>query len=448
MSIGLSALRDAMEGGSPAIIATSSLDGEPNVSYVSDVYYVDERHLALSWQFFSKTRRNVMENSFARVLVVHAHTAARWRVLVQYLRTETEGPLFERMRARLAGIASEQGMDDVFKLLGSDIYRVVAIEAVCAPSLPPPVRPCRLAALRRLSSVLVAAATPEALIERLLDGLEREFGIRHAQLYLRDPGESHLELLAAHGYDTSPAAAEVPLGEGVIGVAAEVGCPIRIHHALAKQAYARAVRRSAEDQGFRFDRAPGRPGLPRPGSQMAVPMLQGGEVRCLLYVEDAQPGCFDYALEDALSVLLELWAQCAKHFDDWESSLPGAAAPCANTPPATPTRTVSRQRRTDAVFVDGQYVIRGLAGGILWRMLRAWADLGQRQFTSKALRCDASLKLPEVADNLSARLILLQRRLEQLDIGIRLERSGRGVFTLEVDKPLRFDTAESACEPD
>jgi adenylate cyclase len=76
---------------------------------LSQVEYVDREHVATSYQFFNKTRHNILESPYARLLVVHPFTAARYRLLVQYLRTETGGPLFERMKAKLAGIASHSG---------------------------------------------------------------------------------------------------------------------------------------------------------------------------------------------------------------------------------------------------------------------------------------------------------------------------------------------------
>src|SRR6478672_10464708 len=118
----LADIRPCLEGAVPAVMATCATDGTPNVAYISQVFYVDERHVALSFQFFNKTRRNVLAHPYATVQVVDPRTAAQWRLHLHYLRTETEGALFEGMKAQLAGIASHVGMENVFRLLGSDVY--------------------------------------------------------------------------------------------------------------------------------------------------------------------------------------------------------------------------------------------------------------------------------------------------------------------------------------
>ena len=136
--LALDDIRLCLEGIIPAIIATCAADGTPNVAYLSQVYYVDPGHVALSFQFFNKTRQNILANPDATLLLLDPHTFAFYRLGIRYLHTQTEGPVFESMRAQLAGIASHSGMADVFELKGADLYAVRGIEPVPGDSLPPP----------------------------------------------------------------------------------------------------------------------------------------------------------------------------------------------------------------------------------------------------------------------------------------------------------------------
>jgi adenylate cyclase len=62
MNIRLDAIRECLEGVIPGTMATASLDGTPNIAYLSQVQFVDSHHVALSYQFFNKTRQNIMAN--------------------------------------------------------------------------------------------------------------------------------------------------------------------------------------------------------------------------------------------------------------------------------------------------------------------------------------------------------------------------------------------------
>jgi hypothetical protein len=118
------------DGVIPPIIATCSAAGEPNITHVSQIALVDERHVAVSNQFFSKTTANLADNPTASALVTDSQTYATYRLELAFLGTRTEGPVFDAMRARIDAIAALVGMEQVFALRGADLYRVVGCTAL------------------------------------------------------------------------------------------------------------------------------------------------------------------------------------------------------------------------------------------------------------------------------------------------------------------------------
>lgn len=136
----LDGLRPSLEGVVASVIATCDADGLPNVSMISQVHYVDPDRVALSYQFFNKTRRNLLATRRASVQIVDPETMQHHRLALAYEDTLTSGPLFESMKAKLSGIASHHGMDGVFRLLGADVFRVLSVEAVPGPTIPRRVR--------------------------------------------------------------------------------------------------------------------------------------------------------------------------------------------------------------------------------------------------------------------------------------------------------------------
>jgi adenylate cyclase len=80
----------------------------------------------------------------------------------------------------------------------------------------------------------------------------------------------------------------------------------------------------------------------------------------------------------------------------------------------------------DSIFADEVYLIKGLAGRILWLLLSLYSTLGRSTFSNRELRLDPFLKLPTGKNNLEARLLLLQRRLEAKTAAFRLSRQQRG----------------------
>ena len=123
-------IRPVLDNGVPLILATCSADGEPNTTIISQAYYVDPEHVALSFQFFSKTIRNVRENPRASLCLNDMERKTYWLLELEYERSETDGPIFDQMEMQIEAIASVTGMSGVFKLKAADIYRVRRVTQV------------------------------------------------------------------------------------------------------------------------------------------------------------------------------------------------------------------------------------------------------------------------------------------------------------------------------
>ena len=103
-----------------------------------------------------------------------------------------------------------------------------------------------------------------------------------------------------------------------------------------------------------------------------------------------------------------------------------------------PALHVRHYRSNDSVFINNAYLIKGVAGAILWKLLRD-GQHGRNDFTNRELRLDASLRLPDVADNLEARLLLLHRRLAEQCPQLRIQKTGRGCFRFEANGPVELE---------
>jgi hypothetical protein len=117
-------IKPVMQNGIPAVVVTCSSEGIPNTTIISQAYYIDKTHIALSFQFFNKTIRNVRENPHACVALNDLAANTKWILDVQYNHSETEGPIFDEMDMQIEAIASATGMSGIFKLRAADIYRL------------------------------------------------------------------------------------------------------------------------------------------------------------------------------------------------------------------------------------------------------------------------------------------------------------------------------------
>jgi adenylate cyclase len=170
-------------------------------------------------------------------------------------------------------------------------------------------------------------------------------------------------------------------------------------------------------------------------SAAAIPLLARGELTGVLYLESERQGEFGPGKERLLRIIGgQLAAALAVLQADW-----GESDTVEPTPPTTPQGAplaVAYYQADDSVFVDDAYVVKGVPGRILWKLLREHTADGRTSFTNRELRLDERLGLPAGNDNLEARLLVLRKRLAALECGVTLDRVDRGRLSLTVSAPL------------
>jgi adenylate cyclase len=460
MSQRLETLGPCFQGIIPAVFFTCARDGTPNVAYLSHVDYVDPTHVALSFQFFNKSRRNIAENPSAMVHVTDPDTLQGWSLRMRFVRSETEGPIFERMALRIEAIASYCGLKGIFKLLAADIYEVIAVEPIaqeigqaeCGATdrdrRAAPDAVFTMKALQDVSQRINRAGCLDELLESILASIEESFGFGHSMILLAGEEPGVLVTIATRGYDGGGAGAEARFGEGIAGMVAEAQKPIRISGLLRGMLYAYAVRQRAEEAGLHaVQQRIAMPGLQNPASQLGVPLLVRGELIGVLCIESEAPYRFHEEDKASIELLGSYLAIAIQNMQLQESAegvpdVTGAQSAAPDAPPEAHPPTVAREvtfyRSDETILVDGDYLIRGLPARILWKLLELHQSQGRAEFTNRELRLDKSLNLPGYKDNLETRLLLLRRRLDQKCPDIRLVPTARGRFGLQFAAAVRL----------
>lgn len=339
MSARLSDLMPCFQGIIPSLLSTCDAMGEPNCTYLSHVYYVDEHHVALSCQFFNKTKRNVAENPRATVVLHDPVSFQTHRLLLRFDHSETEGPLFETMSLRIDVIASHTGMTGVFRLLSADVYEVLEVETIeeflvpvtghvpCDAAELPPGPLNELRALQTISDRIARANDLETLIDGTFTALDEKFGFSHSMLMVPCEKIDRLVTLATRGYGESGVGSEVALGQGVIGHAAQRRRVVRVTGMGMEIAYGRAVRDRVQEAGGAADLCAEipLPGLPDAQAQLALPLLIGDRLVGVLAMESRDPLCFDEWDEALLQILGTQIAMGIDRMHEDEEDAPSAA---------------------------------------------------------------------------------------------------------------------------
>jgi hypothetical protein len=314
-------------------------------------------------------------------------------------------------------------------------------------------------ALSQLTARLSRCGDLDMLVRVTVDGLADLLGYEHSMLLLADETGERLFTIASHGFAEQGIGAEVSMGEGVVGLAAARCQPVAVGNLLQLQKYGSSIRRGFVESG---DIGPGHevpmPGLEDANSRLAVPAMSMGRLIGVLVVESRRWAEFSEIDEAALSVVASLVASAVETIRAEErraiagagraAAPPAVAAPAASaTPDATsataPTATESTLVRffpvDGSTFLDGDYLIKGVAGRILWSLLRQHEREHRTDFTNREVRLDPTLDLPDFKDNFESRLILLKRRLDEREAPIRIEKTGRGRFRLVVEGAVRLE---------
>ena len=406
----------------------------------------------------SKTSRNLADNPRASLLLMDPLTHDEFRLSLVYERTERRGPVFDRLRSDIEALAVLENMQDVYRLRAADVFRVTAIEQ--NPPNPTGRLPTELPSQRRespelsglaeLATCVARAGDLDMLVEVTLAALDRLLGYRHTVLLLLDESGTRLYTIGSHGFDTQGIGAEVSLGAGQIGLAAERCEPLRIGGLRSMKKYSRTIRERYERSGA----------VPGPGhevpvvevdgvqSRVVVPAIARGELIGVLVAESRRPVAFGAADEQILGTVATLLAGAVEHLRAVEREDPEEVGDIAAGSTGTGTGRPGAELAVrffpvdGSIFLDGEYLIKGVAGRILWSLLQQYVMSGRVDFTNRELRLDGSLDLPGFKDNLESRLILLKRRLDEREVPVRLEKTGRGRFRLDVAALPRLESVD------
>lgn len=438
MSLTLDDISDCFHGVVPGALATCSADGTPNVTVLSHVEKISSTRVALSCQFFNKTARNVRENPRAKLQVYDPATFEAYALDLRYTHSETEGPLFESMAARIQAIASHTGMIGIFRLVAADVFEVLSVEKKEAYLEPPgpgsqpvaepsPGLPTELRALQVISARINHARDLEELLDSVLEALEQHLGFAHSMVLLPD-ARGVLVALGSRGYGGEGVGAEVAPGDGLIGVVAERRRPTKVAGVGQSLSYGRAVRDRVSKEGGAVEDEIPLPGLPDAQAQLAIPLVVRDRLVGVLALEARDPLAFEEWHDAFLEVIANQIAMGIEH------------ATLHSEPVETSRRTFTFYQAEEQLFVDGEYLIKNVPARILWKVLTEHEREGKTEFSNKELRLDPTLGLPELRDNLESRLILLRKRLEQKVPGLRLNSSARGKFTLELTHGVELET--------
>ena len=269
--------------------------------------------------------------------------------------------------------------------------------------------------IQQISSEISSTLDLDRILAISLDAMETVLGFRHSMILVAGGDESVLTVAASRGYDGGRTGAEIPLGQGVLGVAARRRRIVRMGNVATQRAYLAGVRARTQAAGqATLEPVVEMPGLADAQSQLAIPLIVKDRLVGVLGVESATANAFDELDEMLLSIVGN---QVATGIDNARMHL----------------NAIERSRQLDAVNAELSRLNETLEASVQARTAELSAALDQvrreKGLSETLLRRMAP---PEVIP------LMLQDRLlaQRLDVAV--------MFTDVVD----FTAYSSGMEPD
>lgn len=434
----LSEIEGCFQGVIPSYLATCSADGEANVTAVSIVHLLSLNRVGVSCQFLNKSLRNLRETGRAQLAVLDPATLGEYLLNLRFEGLVESGPVFDKMTATLEAVASQSGMSGTFSLAGIAEFEVSSWRKTVPEQGDAVVKSAEvdpIEQLERISAVMFGAGDVDALLEQTFTVLSEVLGLRHGFLLLADGAGERLFNVASHGFEHGCFGAEIAVGEGIYGTAAARKASIRTGSMRRERLMWQAVARESAQVDATYLALPG---LANAESSLAVPVLRGERCLGVLCFQSVEPGAFTAGCERTLLIVARQLAAMLAILE----VAPKEVEVSAKRGPLGGRALVTRIKFFESdgsIFLDEEYLIKGVAGRILWRVVSNYATDDRDEFSSKEIRLDPELGLPAIKDNLEARLIALRKRLMERTSALRIEKTGRGRFRLEVSRELALE---------
>ena len=158
--------------------------------------------------------------------------------------------------------------------------------------------------IQQISSEISSTLDLDRILAISLDAMETVLGFRHSMILVASGDESVLTVAASRGYDGGRTGAEIPLGQGVLGVAARRRRIVRMGNVATQRAYLAGVRARTQAAGqATLEPVVEMPGLADAQSQLAIPLIVKDRLVGVLGVESATANAFDELDEMLLSIV-------------------------------------------------------------------------------------------------------------------------------------------------